>query len=78
MDRTGHHSLDGLRPYTRTTDIQQQQVSKIMTRASTQMSVIKEMCDFEKTQSEELGAKIKGIINNHGEITGCVFNINVT
>ena len=33
MDRTGHHLLDGLKPYARVTDFQQQQVSAVMTHS---------------------------------------------
>uniref|UniRef100_A0A1X7VFF2 Uncharacterized protein n=1 Tax=Amphimedon queenslandica TaxID=400682 RepID=A0A1X7VFF2_AMPQE len=32
MDGTGHHSLDGLKPYARVTDLQQQQVSEVLAK----------------------------------------------
>ena len=78
MDRTGHHSLDGLKPYARVTDFQQQQVSAVtcMTRSEVkETSVLHEVQNVPSTQ--DLGAKvevIKGIVSNN-QITGCIFNI---
>lgn len=72
MDRTGHHSLDGLKPYCRTTDRQQQLVSSVIrcseetVEKRTTLVKEKEICDKVKS----------GLVTNQGEMSGCTFNIS--
>ena len=85
MDRKGHHSLDGLKPYARVTDVQQQQVSSIMTHEiQPSTSVPEEVWNMSVLQdvgnTKDLGAKVeekvKGNVCNN-EISGCTFNITL-
>ena len=77
MDRTGHRSLDGLKPYARTTSRQQQQVSQAIAGDS-EVAVMKDcnslVCTTNHTNVEE---KMKGIVSNSGQMSGCVFNISL-
>ncbi len=72
MDRTGHHSLDGLKPYCRTTDRQQQLVSSVIgcsevtVKEKTTILKEKEVCDRLNS----------GLVANYGEMSGCTFNIS--
>ena len=69
MDRTGHRSLDGLKPYTRTTGRQQQQVSQAIT-GNSEVAVMKNcnslVCTTNHTNVEE---KMKGIVSNSGQMS---------
>ena len=99
MDRTGHRSLDGLKPYARTNDQQQQHVSEVIacplvyqhqqlvladqqralegisTASKEITSMYTESSTITKTQYVD--EKMKGIITNQGQISGCIFNISV-
>ena len=74
MDRTGHHSLDGLKPYCRTTDRQQQLVSKVI--SCSEVSVREQTTTV--VEKKEICEKIKnGLVENYGEMSGCTFNISL-
>ena len=73
MDRKGHHSLDSLKPYSRTTDRQQQQQQVSVVISYSQL-MIKVETTVEK--KEEIEEKVKGAVNDYGEMKGCVFNIS--
>ena len=83
MDRTGHHSLDGLKPYARTTDLQQQQLSSTMTR---EIQPSTSDIDSEKPVLHEIGnvgarmeekvEKVKGLVSSD-QMYGCTFNITL-
>ena len=99
MDRTGHRSLDGLKPYARTNDQQQQHVSEVIacplvdqhqqlvladqqralegisTASKEITSMYTESSTITKTQYVD--EKMKRIITNQEQISGCVFNISV-
>ena len=63
MDRTGHHSLDGLKPYAGVTDLQQQQVSEVLEEKKD----VGEAC-------QKLQDSMNGIVTNNS-MSGCTFNI---
>ena len=71
MDRTGHHSLDGLKPYSRTTDRQQQQMSAVI--SCSELMIKDKETTVEK--KEEIEKKVKGAVNYYGEMKGCVFKV---
>ena len=74
MDRTGHHSLDGLKPYCRTTDRLQQLVSKVI--SCSEVSVREQTTTV--VEKKEICEKIKnGLVENYGEMSGCTFNISL-
>ena len=82
MDRTGHHSLDGLKPYARTTDFQQQQVSSTMTREIQPSSsdigskepVLHEIGNVGAKLEDKVEEKVKGLVSGN-QMNGCTFNI---
>ena len=71
MDRTGHHSLDGLKPYSRTTDRQQQQMSAVI--SCSELMIKDKETTVEK--KEEIEEKVKRAVNYYGEMKGCVFKV---
>uniref|UniRef100_A0A1X7VTA7 Tyr recombinase domain-containing protein n=1 Tax=Amphimedon queenslandica TaxID=400682 RepID=A0A1X7VTA7_AMPQE len=46
MDRTGYQSLDGLKPYARVTDLQQQQVSEVLAQREEKKDVVELVKSF--------------------------------
>ena len=68
MDRTGHHSLDGLKQYARVTDLQQQQVSEVLAQREEKKDV------GEACQKLQLQDSMNGIVTNNS-MSGCTFNI---
>lgn len=74
MDRTGHHFLDGLKPYDRVTDLQQQQVFEVLTKESIKQEkgIVNEVKveGHEPSKAEEA---VKGLLTNNN-MTGCTFN----
>ena len=81
MDRTGHHSSEGLKPYARVTDYQQQQLSEVLTscgrKVSEKITTHSETSVLQELSCENIEEKMKGVVTNiGGQMSGCVFNVS--
>ena len=67
-----------IRYVNRTTDFQQQQVAAIMTRSdlASEVSVLQEVQNVmpNKDVDAKVEERVKGIVSNHGQISGCTLN----